>query len=246
MSLKSMFAQSFSNEKVAEDRIARIQSALGAASSAVMRDEMARVKQASSDPGEVAAARNEEKAEEVLERAKEIVRENPQQMGRIYTVGAGEMPENAAKTANDEALKTAAFLNLINHVKVASNASAYLEKVACFVCGSAGCGVCDGTGVMTKSAAEELFAYADALSDVAAADALSKHADQVQEASGNDGADYQAIRGGIAAAQSTVDGMYETLLCNNPGNGVVDFGGRNEEFNPLINFLKPNRVHTDE
>lgn len=196
---------------------------------------------------EQTAAREEPKAyEAVIGNAMQILSENEMKPGEVVQSGIKQpVAAGGQKTA-------AEFLALINHIKTAaSDVSAQRdpnEKVACFVCEATGCGYCGMTGGVKLAEAEADFAEAEVSATEKAAEALAAWVEaslaneEFQKVA--ESMDQAAVMEQMGQAQAATDAQFEQLYFNNPSVGVPDYGGKTEEFNPLLNdLLKLNRTN---
>lgn len=250
MSLKNIYAQNSAQEKQASDFAESVKAALGAVSEAAYRERLNKLAEATA-VGDIMAIHEDKGGVAILEKGKELIARGNSETGRMKAptgdeLKVGDNPaegmEEMGKMA-EERFALAAYLNLVNHAKVASAKSHYLAKVACPVCSGARCEVCEGAGCMSKIAAEQVVETIDSLGSLLAADQLLKQANMVQEAQGQDSVDYQALSAKLDQAQAMADSVSETLMTQSPGMGWPKAEESTEELNPVLAALGVNRVH---
>lgn len=240
--------------KEAENQSDMLQQALAKVAAQGYSDTIEETEKSASDANaaEQAAMREVKKDYPMaISNAMQVLSENEHKPGHL-TVSTQVQEVPAGGGGGEEKMaeldpEVAATLDVLEHIKVASvgglNSN---EKVACFACNSSGCGVCDHTGSLKLAEADEIYKIAEACADVAA---CTDVANWVNDEMSNetvktamDAMEGPAIVNAVADAQDAVDSSFTPLIFNRPQVDVPDFGGQTEEYNPLLNMLKPRRT----
>lgn len=250
MNLNQFYNDKARAEKIAAENSAVTQRVLAKIAAAAQLDEKAKLSKQAVDSGAINAAQREnDKFYVIDEGAQAIIANNAVKPGTVHRVGingegiqhgdpVGTEPQGVIE--KDAAVKTAAYVSLIEHVKLAANRERNLEKVACFNCGGAACGVCDGLGTMPKYAADLGAKFVDEMSTFIAAQTLSKQAAQVLEATGNDSVNFAQAKQEIQAVQGIVDANFAPMIVGKPPVGAPDWGGEHIMQNRNVLLLSPN------
>jgi len=234
--MKTQFQAAEQSTKLAADATARLRKLAATVVAASARD---RINKLATTAGDT-ELRNQQtgvnKVQETLQNAMALLSMNEAKPGTLYTSGIGqEVPAAAAKMASED-LQIACGLRILNHVKLASGTSDELSKVACPVHSGASCGFCGGGGEVVKAASDKAVLHIDSVSEVAAAEAISKWAED-----GVEGASAEEVGGLAPQATGAMSQVAEHQMTMRPAEPPpVSFGSLSVAANPLVRFLGDN------
>jgi hypothetical protein len=236
--MKNLFQAAEQSEKLAADQTARLRKLAANVVAASARDQINKLATTMGDT----AVRNEQqgvdKVQETLQNAMANLSMNEEKPGKLYTSGIGQtVPAPAAQDKMaGENIQVAVGLRVLNHVKIATGISDAMTKVACPVHSGDACGFCGGGGEVVKAASDQAALHIDAVSEIAASEAIGKFAaDAVGDASTEE---VSALAPQAMGAMSQIDEQAMSMKPADPP--PIDFGALSVSKNPMVRFIGDN------